>query len=470
MDRLRSSPHDRAIEEEAQSDQARVLYSSPFRRLQNKAQVFALEPNAAVRSRLTHSLEVSSVGRLIALAILRQFGPDRASLGLTEGYESAFVTFAETACLLHDIGNPPFGHYGELAISEWFSRHKGDLKKSSFGKTVRDSDWDLPYRDFTAFDGNPQGVRIVVRLQWHDDEFGLNLTATQIASMIKYPISTTEAQPKSVKAGFFQTESSIQARVWEILGMPLGIRHPLVMIMEAADDIGYCMSDIEDALEKEVISYEAFVRHMRAFTRFSDRGWIPTLISLLPDTPNGLMPLLDFRTTLTRTLTKICATQYVKEHDVVLAGSCESLFIKGSAECALLEHLKTFAKEHIYRSGSVRDRELVAYSVLSGLLDTYKPLLTCDEDAFLRAIRSLAADGYLERPSIEGTLLSRFPRKHRQAYLDAVNRLPPGDGMKKRIEEWMLRAHLVVDFVSGMTDDFAFEMHNLTSGTRRGSI
>lgn len=161
----------RSLDGEADSDRGRVLFSAAFRRLQNKAQVFLLESNAAVRSRLTHSLEVSSVGRYIAQEVLHKFGERRAELGLT-GKEHAFATFVETACLLHDIGNPPFGHFGERAIGTWFT--DTDRKPSSFPQRSRTH---AHLAEFGRFDGNPQGFRIVTRLQPErsGDEFGANL-------------------------------------------------------------------------------------------------------------------------------------------------------------------------------------------------------------------------------------------------------------------------------------------------------
>src|SRR5262249_18295837 len=163
----------------ADADRGRVLFCAPFRRLQNKAQVFSLETNASVRSRLTHSLEVSSIGRFVAQQAYKAFSKTELKrLGLDLN-ERPFITFVETSCLLHDIGNPPFGHFGEIAISGWFHESREKLIPEGIGGAARTT-WNKHYADFEHFDGNPQGFRITTKLQPPEtgDLNSLNLTAT----------------------------------------------------------------------------------------------------------------------------------------------------------------------------------------------------------------------------------------------------------------------------------------------------
>lgn len=187
--RLRASDvKGRTIITESESDRGRVLFCAAFRRLQQKAQVFSMEPNAAVRSRLTHSLEVSQLGRYIA----DEIGDRLEKVEQIDPVErTALVNFVETACLMHDIGNPPFGHFGEAAIQKWFQDNGADciqravaLKKGTLGSG--DPRLIDALADFKEFDGNPQGLRIVARLQWNTDEYGLNLTRSTLASFLKY--------------------------------------------------------------------------------------------------------------------------------------------------------------------------------------------------------------------------------------------------------------------------------------------
>jgi dGTPase len=208
----------RTLEEEADADRGRILFCAPFRRLQNKAQVFSLETNAAVRSRLTHSLEVSSIGRYVGQQALKAFTDgELAELGLIDK-QRAFITFVETACLLHDLGNPPFGHFGEIAISDWFHLQASALKPSGIGGDKLHQ-WEKYYADFQHFDGNPQGFRICTKLQPPEtgDLFGLNLTATTLASTVKYPWASDCVDSRTKKPGFFHTEQGAIKWIREIL-------------------------------------------------------------------------------------------------------------------------------------------------------------------------------------------------------------------------------------------------------------
>lgn len=216
----------------SESDKARVINSAAFRRLQQKAQVFPLEPNAAVRTRLTHSIEVSQIGRHLAQKIIKNVGSTSGS------YEqlAAFVNTVETACLLHDIGNPPFGHLGESAVQEWF----------------RDDKNDAPIQDLCAFDGNPQGFRLISFLSGADTN-GLNLTCTLLLSTVKYPWDL-QRKPSDKKIGLLSSDFSFYEKACDKLNWPPGRRFPFVQLMDTADEIAYSMSDLEDGLEKKIIS------------------------------------------------------------------------------------------------------------------------------------------------------------------------------------------------------------------------
>jgi dGTPase len=253
-----SSRSERTILTESESDRGRILFCAAFRRLQQKAQVFSMEPNAAVRSRLTHSIEVSQLGRYIADEVGQRLLKNGQLDALQQG---ALVNFVETACLMHDIGNPPFGHFGEAAIQDWFGKNGEETLRSAV-RMPKGSDADLhcgeiqrALSDFIEFDGNPQGLRIVTRLQWNTDEFGLNLTKTALASFLK---NVRCAGDKDIgkftkKAGYFTTEEDLVQQVWKDFGYASPQRFPLTYMMEAADDIAYCISDLEDSFEKEII-------------------------------------------------------------------------------------------------------------------------------------------------------------------------------------------------------------------------
>src|SRR6266480_1666826 len=217
----------------SESDKGRVINSAPFRRLGQKAQVFPLDPNAAVRTRLTHSIEVSQVGRHLAQKVIQSLnngdGGEYATL-------AAFVNTVETACLLHDLGNPPFGHFGELAVQEWFRHRKVEI------------------RNLINFDGNPQGFRVMSFLSG-SDEYGFNLTCSLLLSTVKYPC-TVETRNGTGKVGLFTSDWSRYERACTSVGWTLGKKFPFALLMDASDDIAYATSDLEDGLEKKIISME----------------------------------------------------------------------------------------------------------------------------------------------------------------------------------------------------------------------
>ena len=248
---------------ETVSDTGRIVRSSPFRRLQSKAQVFSMVRSGAVRTRLTHSIEVSNYGELIAEPVVRRL---IANGSLSEDLRLPFIKTVSNACLLHDIGNPPFGHMGEYAIQKWFEKNKEELQDTwvGFGKLKGDA-FKRHLDAYSNFDGNPHGFRIITRLQWFHDEYGLNLTLSLLASYLKYLGAQPGTGKFTKKVGYFPTEEKIVKKIWQklklktdIQGLPLQ-RHPLVFLMEAADDISYCLSDIEDALELGVVSEDAFL-------------------------------------------------------------------------------------------------------------------------------------------------------------------------------------------------------------------
>ncbi len=222
------------LQHELESDRGRIINSAAVRRLQQKTQVFPLERNAAVRSRLTHSLEVQQTGRYIVRTLYRQLGASAADYGLL-GLEDALESLVEMACLTHDIGNPPFGHFGEFALGDWFERHLDDLLAAAV--PVEQGDPALRERmraDLAHFEGNAQALRLVVRL------LRLNLTYTQTAGLLKYVRPAHLPRPDrdapgaylNKKPGFYLSEAPFLERLRGALDMAPATRHPIVYIME----------------------------------------------------------------------------------------------------------------------------------------------------------------------------------------------------------------------------------------------
>lgn len=246
-----------------QSDRARLIYSAAFRRLQQKAQVFSLESNSAVRSRLSHSIEVSHIGRYLVASICEKIDNEESLTHEIKKYwrenSLAIANVVEISCLAHDIGNPPFGHFGEAAIVEWAKSDsiKFALCKSLNSETLSPEIEKNLLDDFKYFDGNPQGLRILTKLQGEDGFYGLNLTYSQLASFMKYTFGSSDKSkglsediPFSKKIGFFETERDVLENAWKELKMGTNKRHPLGFLMEASDDISYCISASKMDLKK----------------------------------------------------------------------------------------------------------------------------------------------------------------------------------------------------------------------------
>lgn len=478
--RLRESSNpNRKLLTESESDRGRVLFSPAFRRLQQKAQVFSMEPNAAVRSRLTHSLEVSQLGRYLADEICQRLlanTPER----LDQFQVGAFVNFVETACLMHDIGNPPFGHFGEAAIQQWFLKNGkeclakalrvqgAEIEGSGFEETAKNA-----LADFHEFDGNPQGVRIVCRLQWNKDPYGLNLTKTTLASFLKYLRGPGDGKEGLFcrKPGFFSTERRLIQEVWKQFEYEKPQRFPLAYIMEAADDIAYCISDLEDAFEKNVSSERSTleaIKNIYLEENFCDADPChKEILSALECVCAGKMvgpefTYTDFRTHLNTALVAYAADKFVKNETAIESGALKSLLPEDEPPGVFLKILKRYCQENVYNHVAIQRIELAGYNAIVGLLEQFRPLLSATHDRFMKALNNEQIDAEGERILLESKFLKMFPEKYVKVYKHEVEN-PATDG-DFQVKEWNHRAHLIVDFISGMTDDFAMTTYRNLAG------
>ncbi|MFZ5478316.1 MAG: dGTPase [Myxococcota bacterium] len=452
---------------EAASDRSRVIYSSPFRRLQQKAQVFSLEGNAAVRTRLTHSLEVADVGRLIARKAASLLVNKKH---LEESLGPAFVDVVETACLMHDIGNPPFGHFGEAAIVDWFRRNATSALEGVSREQLS---------DFLEFDGNPQGFRMVTRLQRNIDRFGLNLTHAQLLCHLKYVRAPHERDAHEAaetrkgifkKAGFFLSEEQIVKDAFDAMGWDYSARRrfPLTYIMEAADDIAYCISDIEDGVEKGIIDPRRVLDELKQrWSGVVDKARWRGLLGLLPTSPVSSQEAAErfwkLKAAYAREMIARAAQTYADLHDEMLAGQRPQLFDEKGEEQRVIDELKTVARRDLFTSPDAENMELAGYRIIYGLMEHYAKLLELSREQFqtLLDARGNPSRRYASELDMHWRLFNRLPKKYVAAYEDQR------EGVDDPTERF-LRAHLVVDYIAGMTDMFALETYQLLSGVRVG--
>ena len=242
---------------EFQKDYHRIICSASFRRLQDKTQVFPLDKSDFVRTRLTHSLEVSSFAKSLGQMAFQYLINSERYDDINSAIKENCCSILECAGLLHDIGNPPFGHFGEESIRNWFKENIGKLKYNE--KTVKDYLDEQMVTDLLNFEGNAQALRLLTKLHFLVDENGMNLTYALLNTLIKYPVSSTEIDKKSEdikyhKMGYYFAEKDLFEKITNSTGA-VGCRYPLTFLLEAADDIAYKTADIEDAVKKGIISY-----------------------------------------------------------------------------------------------------------------------------------------------------------------------------------------------------------------------
>lgn len=402
-----------------QRDYDRMIFSSPFRRLQNKTQVFPLPGSVFVHNRLTHSLEVSSVGRSLA---------NEVALRLCASYPSGSVAsrlsdigdIVATACLSHDIGNPPFGHSGEKTISTFFSEGFG----LQFGLEARlePQQW----TDLTRFEGNANSFRVLTHRFVGRREGGFAMTYSALASVVKYPWSSSKAG-EAGKFGYFAAEEETWRRIAAELGIPETepgrfARHPLVYLVEAADDICYQIMDIEDAHKLKILSTDETIGLFTSFFDATQRARAMRAIGHLDD-PNEQVGYL--RSNVIGTLVESCAAEFVRNERRILAGEYAGSLLGGVggrvteayAACAAT------AVSKIYRSPEVVDIEIAGNRIVTYLMQALTEAVLFPERNFSRL------------------LLEKVPRQY--------------DIRADRLYDRLLA---VLDHVSAMTDVYALDL------------
>jgi len=435
--------------EATEQDRARIVQAAPVRRLQQKTQVFPLDVKASVRSRLTHSLEVQETGRQISRRIL-------AALPAGTVCEGAFINLVEMACLLHDVGNPPFGHFGEQVMSQWLAQSLDELFARAHDQ-LPSPQWAELRQDLLVFDGNAQSLRLVHSL--HE----MNLTLGQLAALCKYPQQPLLHHPQGYgqhhgwtsKRGIFFSEQPLYRALGQSLGLAPGCRHPLVYIMEAADDISYCIADLEDAVDRRILTQGELLVALRG----ADEGdYMASLLEEALASGRGFFP--HFRQHLTRDLVALAAHTYVSDHEAILSGAYPRALLHGQAPAArVLDTLKRVAREQVFMRPEVEALELEGHAALRGVLSTYSCLLALPAAQFERL---LAGNGGSEL-FFARRLFHRLSARHLKAYRLAVaSRDPRFDKCSE--QEWYYRVRLLLDYVSGMTDTYALEEFRLLSG------
>ncbi|HMM11355.1 MAG TPA: dNTP triphosphohydrolase [Bacteroidales bacterium] len=415
------------VRSQFQRDFDRLIFSGPFRRLQNKTQVFPLPGSIFVHNRLTHSLEVASVGRSLghtaSKLILGNDGPASALLA-----EAGEVVAA--ACLAHDLGNPPFGHSGEEAISSFFAG--GDGKH--FRTMVDEWEWN----DLLAFEGNANALRLLTNRFNGRREGGFNLTYATLSTLVKYPWPSI-ANPGKAKYGFFKSEQATWQHIARKCGLPMidpdknkFARHPLVYLVEAADDISYLIMDVEDAHKLRILGTDETENILFSFLHpENDRQLLAYLHNIYAEVTDINERIAYLRATVINNLVKRTAAIFAQHAAVLLEGKPIPPLVQllDPHYKKAFDNCRKLSVQKIYRHPSVVKIELTGFNVLGTLLAEF-------------AEATLAPD----RP-YNKKLLSLIPQQY------AVETDSPYQKLRS-----------VIDFLSGMTDLYAMQLYRDLKG------
>ncbi|MBC2853516.1 dGTP triphosphohydrolase [Cetobacterium sp. 2G large] len=428
---------------EFDKDYSRIISSSSFRRLQDKTQVYPLKRGDFVRTRLTHSLEVSHIASSIGKSIEKY---------LQRGDQKISSLLSVTG-LIHDLGNPPFGHSGEYIIQDFFKEY---LKKSGYDNILTN----IQKEDLLCFDGNVQTFRILRKLQYLGDKDSYNLTYATLATIMKYPTNSVEGNKKDKgklierKFGYFDSEKSDYDKIFEEMGIK-GKRHPITFLLEAADDIAYCVADIEDGVQKKFITLQDLKNMLKKIGRKSLE--VQELLEKIKEYEEKNKEIENSSLFEKIVVQKIkiyiqgkmiqeVIKSFIKNEEFILNGDFNKELLDDGAYKEIKDGLKNLAKNKIFQSKERVFTDILAAKVLRKLLNIFIEgmidWLNNEEEASLtsRNIRVLISENYI------------------------INYESELKECKNKGDEIYTTLKLCVDFISGMTDQFAVDLYKKLQG------
>ena len=449
-----------------EKDYSRIVSSAAFRRLQDKTQVFPLDKSDFIRTRLTHSIEVSTIARQLGIMISKnttQYKP--TDIAVPEDAE-AIASVLLCAGLLHDLGNPPFGHFGETVIGDWFKENLDHVKYK--GQPLRSWLSEQMIADLENFEGNAQALRILLKAK-HGSS--LNLSKAIISTLVKYPTDSCSVDKGSAdirkhKLGFFAAEQETFEQISEAVGTTTPdkgiVRHPLTYLLEAADDIAYSTADLEDAFKKGLFTLDQFIEYYtnsydhskivshRSPEYFSDEQ-IQELSALRGADHTPENDSAAFKKWLTQTrqwLMYVAIYRFSCKYKEIMAGTyCGDLF-EGTNHAITIDILKGAMRKFAFDTPGILKLELSGQVILDFLLDHFVPAVLYYDSAY-------CTDG--QAPSkADKKLLAIFSGNYKQDYQNTRTGTESFD--------LYLRLLMVTDYISGMTDSYARTLYRELSG------
>lgn len=452
---------------EYEKDYHRIIGSASFRRLQDKTQVFPLDRSDFIRTRLTHSLEVSSFCKSLGKNISQRLLKEQLDPDFLPEYQGYVCDILQCAGLLHDIGNPPFGHFGEEAIRDWFRAHMGEKEMACEDGVRRRLDQiltDQMQQDFYHFEGNTQALRLVSKLHYLVDTNGMNLTKALLGTIIKYPGSSLEVEKtphiRHKKMGYFYGDREIFEEVQESLGTE-GNRHPLAFILEAADDIAYKTADIEDAVKKGCLSYHQLLQELQAWeARIGNESQKEGFRKLAAElerkyTKAGQRGLQQAAANAVQNwcvyvqgwMIQNATDCFIANYSGIMDGSYgaagEDLFHGMDGEY-MMKALGDIAYRYAFQSPPIIKLEIAAQSIFDFLLDRFVD-------------GAIVYDTAGEATAVQRKIMSLVSDNYKAVYRHFA------EG-KDEAERLYLRLLMVTDNVSGMTDNYAKRLYQELKG------
>lgn len=477
----RSSPRDFDKRSSFDSDYSRITFSAPFRRLQDKTQVFPLEQNDFVRTRLTHSIEVASIARSLGKSIASKM-TDNDEYGWKQEYANDISVILECAGLVHDIGNPPFGHSSERAIQDWFSKHKKKLLKELARQKVDfSSDKDIEdaisknnqIQDFLHFDDNVQGFRILTHLQCICDYYGYHLTSALLATTMKYPVDSLfgnkgdNEDHKYKKFGYFESEQLSAEFVLKNCGLiddkGEHYRSPLTIILEASDDIAYSAADIEDGFKKGLFSLDILLKKLKEKETDSCVRQVLEKAKKCIEDDNLLeeRKIQWLRICIHQVYCDTVVEEFINNYNDIMTGSFKGELLKVGKLGTLRELLETFSYEKLIKNQEVSKIEIAGKNVISFLLDEFAGELIFErlDNLSEKNMTYTYYIGKLEKAKTWNLISEDF----KDIFVHTIGEKEKSRNLLKSDVIYYTYL-LITDFISGMTDNYCIRLYRRLKG------
>ncbi|MCW3104236.1 MAG: deoxyguanosinetriphosphate triphosphohydrolase [Bacteroidetes bacterium] len=501
----KSNMNSKDIRNEFESDFGRIIFSPALRRMHDKTQVFPLTTDDNIHSRLTHSNEVMSIGYTFGLKLCASEKIQRRTNKSEQELCRILPVILKNICLIHDIGNAPFGHFGETIISNYFQ--EVDKRQEIFFKDLEEHQ----KRDFFNYDGNAQGLRVLTKLQILNDRYGLNLTFATLGSYLKYPNQSeinkkrkelSDEQKKklpieSAKHGVFYSESDFFDLIINECGLKVGekiLRHPLCYLMEAADSIAYLIMDMEDGFNKKLFP----IKYIQSLFEKKDDAISKSIVDICS---NKILEdnskIVSIRISLIDYFVDLAFNVFINKLEEIEAGEF-------SAELIEQDNLKiyTILKEisgNIFQSREINYLETTGYAVFKGLLDYYTKFLFHENEDFTRRAKSLISKSVIDcaiedslsdicknyKPDIkkgdqelDPSKVAQFKKLNEDQINKPLSREEKDELLtlrnyilsttKPQFEDLSnyYKLRVIIDFISGMTDQFALNHFQKISGQK----